>query len=337
MSLLAIWLLFGCGKISTEPNLQIILADKPAKTLSAYGLMQKGGGGFTPVHSIHAYDLINSLFTDYAAKQRFVFVPKGGTAQYSNEDVLTFPVGSVLIKNFGYAPDMRVPDKDAYLVETRLLIHKKSGWVAYPYVWDAKQSEAAYAPVGKKVNVKTIAPNGESLDFIYAVPNVNQCKTCHQSGHDIIPIGPKPRNLNHKNQLQNWAELGILDPAVKNVAPVAKVFDPTFSLGQQARAYLDINCAHCHKADGSASNSGLWLNLEENTLVRLGINKHPTAAGRGAGGFIYVIEAGAPQTSILPYRMNSNEAGVAMPELGRSLAHKEGVELINAWIAQMPE
>lgn len=37
----------------------------------------------------------------------------------------------------------------------------------------------------------------------------------------------------------------------------------------------------------------------------------------------------------MAYRMGSNEAGVAMPELGRALTDEQGVALIEAWIAQM--
>ena len=336
--LLACLVLNGCVKpVEDRPDLNVILAEKPAKNLSDYGLFKAGSLGYAPNKSVHTYDLINPLFTDYAAKQRFVFVPKGKKIVQGEAGILAFPIGSVLVKNFGYAPDMRAPNVGAYLVETRLLIHKNEGWKAYPYVWNTEQSEAVYAPVGKKLNVKTISPTGVTLDFTYAVPNVNQCKTCHQSGHDIIPIGPKARNLNHKEQLQNWVDLGILQTPLKMVAGVPNALDVSVSLGTRARAYLDINCAHCHKADGSASNSGLWLDWQEKSRVRLGFNKHPTAAGRGAGGHLYVIDPGHPKTSILSYRLASNEAGIAMPELGRSLVHSEGAALIEAWIAAMPE
>ena len=107
------------------------------------------------------------------------------------------------------------------------------------------------------------------------------------------------------------------------------------SIDQRARAYLDINCAHCHKSDGAASNSGLWLEWTEKSLVKLGVDKHPTAAGRGAGQLTRVIERGDPAASILAYRMASGEAGVAMPELGRALVDEEGVALVNEWIGQL--
>jgi len=330
-----VFLLFAaCSK--SGPDMQVILADKPAPTLADYGLFEDPAAN-VPSTRMQAYDLVNSLFTDYAAKQRFVYIPKGKTAKYDAVDTLDFPVGTVLVKTFHYAPDMRTPDAGAYKIETRLLIHKRDGWVAAPYVWNKEQTVAKYAPIGARLQVQTTSPEGEKLDFTYAVPNANQCKTCHQSGHDIEPIGPKARNLNHKSQLENWHEQGLLGDVPSTIPTVPPIHDTAFPLGARARAYLDINCAHCHKSDGSASNSGLMLEWGETDPTRIGIGKHPTAAGRGAGGLRLVITPGNPDTSILTYRMQSVEPGIAMPELGRILAHDEGVELIREWIGAMPK
>ncbi|MEM9841745.1 MAG: hypothetical protein AAF767_03810, partial [Pseudomonadota bacterium] len=176
--------------------------------------------------------------------------------------------------------------------------------------------------------------------FTYAVPNKNQCKTCHQDGDAVSPIGPKVRNLNHQgpyqvNQISDWVARGLLADAPANLPQMAKAFDEKAPLDARARAYLDINCAHCHKASGSASNSGLWLEWETDDPIKWGVGKHPTAAGRGAGNALVVIAPGDPDASILAYRMASSEAGIAMPELGRALVHADGVALIDAWISGM--
>lgn len=330
--LLAVLLCGACSK--SGPDMQVILAHKPAPVLADYGLFEDASANI-PARRVQAYDLVNSLFTDYAAKHRFVYIPKGKSAKYDAIGAMDFPVGTVLVKTFGYAPDMRTPDVDAYKVETRLLIRKQDGWTAAPYVWNKAQTVARYAPIGARLKIQTIATDGEKLDFTYAVPNANQCKTCHQSGHDILPIGPKARNLNHKGQLENWSELGLLNGAPVTLPTVPSLQDKTASLNARARAYLDINCAHCHKPDGSASNSGLMLEWGETNETRIGIGKHPTAAGRGAGGLFTVITPGNPDTSIMAYRMQSTAPGIAMPELGRTLVHKEGVALIREWIAGM--
>ena len=46
------------------------------------------------------YDLSVALFTDYASKYRFVFIPEGSKAQYSEAEVMDFPLGTVLVKTF---------------------------------------------------------------------------------------------------------------------------------------------------------------------------------------------------------------------------------------------
>jgi uncharacterized repeat protein (TIGR03806 family) len=313
------------GAVPDGPDLDIILADKPAKTLSAYGLFRDSAAR-QPAAGVVPYELINPLFSDYSEKERLVFVPKGQTVDWSDEGVLAFPVGSVLIKSFSYPETGRI--------ETRLLVHKAAGWVGYPYVWNADQSDAIYSPIGKKEPIQIADPKGQVHQITYSVPNQNQCKTCHQAGDKVTPIGPKARNLG-VDQIAQWRTLGLVQtiPETFDVVPAAHL--EFGSTAARARAYLDINCGHCHKSDGAASNSGLWLEWTEESLVKLGIGKHPTAAGRGAGQLTRVIEPGAPEASILAYRMASREAGVAMPELGRSLNHEDGLALINEWIREM--
>jgi hypothetical protein len=113
--------------------------------------------------------------------------------------------------------------------------------------------------------------------------------------------------------------------------------DKHFTVDQRARAYLDVNCAHCHTQGGDAYNTGLFLEYSQTDPYHLGIMKAPVSAGGGAGGLNYDIIPGDVAKSILAYRMNSVEPGTAMPELARTVVHKEGVKLIRDWISQMPQ
>ena len=110
----------------------------------------------------------------------------------------------------------------------------------------------------------------------------------------------------------------------------------TGTLDSRARAYLDVNCAHCHNPRGSASNSGLFVEYERPASMITGLYKRPVAAGRGSGGMDYDIAPGHPEASILIYRVGSLDPGVAMPELGRGTVHAEGLSLLQQWIAAMP-
>jgi len=328
-------LVTACGMTKGGgPDMGVILAEAPAEKLSDYGLFTDTAAA-APAAGVVPYDLVNPLFSDHAAKHRLVFVPGGEMAAYTDNDVFAFPVGTVLVKTFAFAPDMRTPDEGAYRVETRLLIHKAAGWAAYPYIWNEDGTEAVYSPVGGKRTIETITPAGAPLTINYAVPNQNQCKTCHQAGDALSPIGPKARNLNHKGQLEDWVAKGVLDRLPSSAPAAPAVYDVSLPVEARARAWLDINCAHCHKPDGSASNSGLVLSATETDPAKIGIGKHPVAAGRGAGSLFQVIVPGAPDRSILAFRMASVEPGVAMPELGRSVPDPEGLALVRDWIAEM--
>ncbi|WP_269713837.1 SO2930 family diheme c-type cytochrome [Caulobacter sp. NIBR2454] len=330
----------------------LLLAEAPAQTLDAYGLFTDAAAR-RPAAGVTPYDLNTPLFSDYAEKFRYVFVPAGRKVRYAAEGALEFPVGTALIKTFAYPADFRRPKEDIRFVETRLLIRKANGWVAQTYVWNAEQTKAVLKRAGARMDVSFIDAHGAAQTIDYAVPNTNQCKECHSTDNEIAPIGPKARNLNGEfdygaagdfgdagdksNQLAQWTKIGLLEgaPPPASIPATPRWDDPKAPLEGRARAYLDANCAHCHNPRGMASNSGLFLNLEERRANHLGIGKNPVAAGRGAGGLSVSIRPGDPDASILAYRMASREPGVMMPELGRSVVHQEGLDLVRAYIASM--
>lgn len=312
-------------------DLALVLAADPAPTLADYRLFIDTAAR-TPNVGLTPYALATPLFSDYADKARLVFVPPGTAATYTASGVLDFPVGTVLVKTFAYG---------ARKLETRLLLRKAGGWVPNTYVWNDAQDTATLKRTGARIALNW---QGRSID--YAVPNANQCKQCHLSGDAVTPIGPRARNLNvafayaggAENQLSHWTRTGVLrgSPAPAQVARTPVWDDARETLDGRARAYLDVNCAHCHSRKGFASNSGLYLDLEETDPAALGIGKRPVAAGRGSGGHEFAIQPGDPARSILVYRMASTEPGVMMPQFGRTMPHDEGVALIRAWIARLP-
>ena len=170
----------------------------------------------------------------------------------------------------------------------------------------------------------------------YRVPNANQCAECHALAGAIRPIGPKARNLNIGGQLAGLVRAGLLDRAPADAPRLPRWDDAAAPVAMRARAYLDVNCGHCHNRQGAASNTGLYLGWGEADATALGVFKRPVAAGRGSGGHEFAIAPGHPDRSILTYRMKSVEPGVAMPELGRATVHVEAVALLDRWIAAMP-
>ncbi len=344
-ALLAVLWLAGC-KQGTEPG-KNPLAGMPYEKLSDYGFFTGNLADLQPVAGVIPYDLTTPLFTDYAQKARFIVVPEGETVPYNDYDQLEFPVGTVLVKNFYYANDLRQPEKGRTIIETRLLVHFDSGWDAFLYLWNTEQTEAYLSVVGKTQQISYIDESGNTREVNYVVPNKNDCKGCHNLHNRFTPIGPKARYLNRpfdypegsKNILTKLAEEGVLTglPDLSQV-PAGVVWDDpaTGSLEERARTYLDINCGHCHRPMGPANHSGLFLYKHETDPYRLGFCKRPVAAGEGSGGLDFDIVPGDAVASIVLYRMKSTRPGVMMPELGRTVQHTEAIALIEEWINSLP-
>jgi uncharacterized repeat protein (TIGR03806 family) len=212
-------------------------------------------------------------------------------------------------------------------------------------VWNDEQTDAILQITGATKSVSWVNEKGENIKLDYSVPNMNQCRSCHLYNNEIKPIGPTARQLNKRynyregnaNQLAHWQSSGHLAqlPVPADWPKLVSYKNTSANLDQRARAYLEINCGHCHRKEGPAKNSALELLSSVENPAAWGIGKTPIAAGKGSGGFKYDILPGKPEQSILWYRMAATDPGIMMPELGRKMVHTEGVELIKNWIAEM--
>jgi uncharacterized repeat protein (TIGR03806 family) len=328
-----------------EEQVNTDLSSVGKSKLSEYGFFTGDIKNLSPAEGVIPYALNAALFTDYAFKKRFIKFPAGTKANYNSDEVLDFPEGTVLIKNFYYPADFRKPEENIRVLETRLLLKESGTWKALPYIWNDEQTDAFLNVAGKNLDVTWTHHDGAVRTIKYSVPNMNQCKGCHLKGDAVMPIGPSARQLNgdHQypegkmNQLIHWQELKVIEgmPSRTQVPQLASYDDGLVSIDKRARAWLEINCAHCHRVDGPAKNSGLHLLASEKDLAKLGVGKAPVAAGKGSGGLLYDIVPGKPEESILQFRIESVHPGIMMPELGRSTMHEEGVELVRKWISEM--
>lgn len=354
---IAVSALLLTGLTACEQSQPVYHANDNPIRLSDWNLFSVSDNALTPSSESLVFRPANQLFTDYAQKLRTIWIPDGLQATLVDGEI-EYPVGTVVSKTFYYPTDSSgdpllsseviaeaVDLNSNKLIETRLLVRRDSGWDAFPYVWNDEESEAFLRVAGTSEQLK-LRSDSDEIDFVYFVPNENQCAGCHVTEHpdgDMHPLGAIASQLsvsfdyplnNDESQLAAMIAREWLPDVMNNFTPVAWR-DESASIEDRALSYLNMNCGHCHNPEGAADTSNLILNGEHGQLVNMGLCKPPVAAGGGAGDMLYGIVPGEPERSILLYRMESNAPDEMMPELGRSLVHREGIDLVSQWIGQI--
>jgi uncharacterized repeat protein (TIGR03806 family) len=347
--------LFSCKKEIEEikplpqtdnPSLEgvnVDLTTVPYNTLSEYQFFEGALVNQIPAEGVLPYEPASTLFTDYAKKKRFIWMPNNVKASYvSDGDLLDMPTGTVLIKTFYY--DNVQPGGNTKLIETRVMIKKSAEWIFAEYVWNDTQTEAFLDMTGSTVQIDWIQ-DGNPLSTAYRIPSDTECMVCHKSNNLPIPIGIKPQNLNTdydygggpENQLQYLISQGYLENSVPMaINSVVDYNDESKSLNKRVRSYLDINCAHCHQEGSHCDYRPLRLAYSETSLnENMGVCVEPDEVINSA--LTYLISPGNTARSVLYYRLESTDQNERMPLLGRSIVHTEGVALIEAYINTLTE
>lgn len=321
------------------------LENVPYPKLSDYKFFQGNIKDQKPSYGVIPYKPTSELFTDYAKKSRFIWLPANAKATYiSDFENLDLPVGSALIKNFYY--NNFQPSNVAKIIETRVMIHKSNGWIFAEYVWNEEQTEAFLQNQGSTIPVSWKDDSNVIHTIDYQIPTPIQCLTCHSNNQQALPIGTKPQNLNSnfsypegtKNQLQKLIDFGYLEnnlPA--NIVSVVDYNDVSKSLDLRVRSYFDINCAHCHQEGGNAN----YVNQ-----LRFAFNQTEVPSKMGVCVSALTQIPGVPRGKIvnpgniaesyLYFSMNTNLTFNRMPRLGRTIIHQEGIQLVEQWINSLP-
>jgi uncharacterized repeat protein (TIGR03806 family) len=320
------------------------LAHVPYDSLSEYLFYQGALKDLNPSYGVLPYEVITPLFSDYAHKKRFVWMPEGVKASYvSDSTVLDFPNGAVLIKNFYY--DHVQPEDVTRILETRLLFKRNGAWEFADYVWNAEQTEATLDLVGSNVPIAWLNDDGSAHSTTYRIPSGAECQTCHKRNNLPIPIGPKPQNLNKDvtysggamNQLSKWVDMGYLEAGYPaQIATVVAWDDPTQSLNDRVRAYVDMNCSHCHANDRHCDYRPMRFAWKETVdPANLGICVAPDDPLLPQHS--HIVKPGNLERSLMYYRINATDETVRMPLLGRTVIHEEGRQLIADWILSLTQ
>lgn len=279
-----------------------------------------------PAPGLIPYDVNAELWSDGAAKGRWLALPDNTTILRDGTGDWEFPPGSVLVKEF------RLNDRP---IETRLLVRNGNGWAGYSYAWNTELNDAVLVPDGRTETVE-----GQTWTY----PSGRQCMQCHTAAVKGA-LGPESAQLNRTftypstgrsaNQLTTLEHIGAFATPL-NAPPdqLPRLANPNNSaapLADRARAYLHSNCAGCHRTGGTAP-TGFDLRFDT-PFAETGLCDVPPQMSDLAAG-IRLIAPGEPDRSVLLLRMQRRDQ-TGMPPLGTHRVDPDAVALITDWIGAM--
>jgi uncharacterized repeat protein (TIGR03806 family) len=304
----------------------------PPKKISELGVFSELAN-LTPSPGVIPYDMSTPLWSDGAKKARWMIVPTDAKQQIdvTADGSWTFPVGTVFVKHFELEQAGAAPHR----LETRFLVHAKDDrYYGVTYRWRADNSDADL----QDANSFREPVGGQTWHY----PSRSECGRCHNSDANYV-LGPKTAQLNRPfhyassgltaNMVSTLQGLGLFKTPLlpASLAQMPTLHEGTAFAEDRARAYLDANCAQCHRPDGPAR--GNWDGRFSTALdMQQLVGADPVEAGGIAGA--KVLAPQSPDSSILYKRLLALD-GTAMPPLAKGIVDNSAVSVFTAWLAAM--
>lgn len=276
-----------------------------------------------PAAGLLPYDVTMALWSDGADKDRFVAIPDDATIAVGDDQRFTLPERGVLMKTFS---------KGGLKIETRLLVRHPGGeWSGVSYAWNEAQTDAT--------RLDTSADQVLADGTTWTIPSPAQCFVCHTKAAGVT-LGLQARQLDRDetyaggrvgNQLATLSHIGYLDTAV--ASPLAGKFpsldDPSAPVAERARAYLDVNCSMCHRADGA---TGARIDLRATEPLSAVQGCSVASLPEMPGGT--VLAPGDPEASVLYRRMTRRDT-LQMPPLATRQIDDDAAAVVGEWIRSL--
>ncbi len=281
------------------------------------------------------------LWSDGAAKRRWIWLPPGSSIDASAPDAWDFPRGTKLWKEFAHGSAL----------ETRYLERGSDGvWRYGSYVWTADGKDAVLAPAAGIRDLP--APNAPGAR--YSIPSEDDCRACHegapvpvlgfsalQLSPDRDPLAPHADRPADAIDLRSLAFRGL----VKNLAPELLARPPRILGNPTERAalgYLHGNCGNCHNDEGPLAVLDMTLAQRvaapsaSSAVLRSIVGVQSQFRPPSAPAAETRIAPGHLDASVIAVRMNSRDPLQQMPPLGTSAVDAEAVALLKRWIEGLP-
>ena len=290
------------------------------------------------------YSINAEPWADHAVAERLVAVP-GELSIKAEGATWTFPKDSVLVKTLSLDLESGNP-ASRRRIETQILHFDGIEWMPYTYQWNDEQTDALLvgAPGTERTfDVADSAASGGKRQQTWRFAGRAECQRCHNKwSGPAIAFNTPQLNKSHEHggstisQLDALAQMKLFEQPIavdKKQPKLANPHDASAPQEDRARAYLHVNCAHCHRLHaGSAVLSKMPFDLPLDKTDMIGVRPTQGTFGIHAA---QVISPGDPFRSVLLYRM-SKLGGGRMPHLGSTEVDRAGIELIHKWIKELP-
>lgn len=293
----------------------------PPQWLSETGLY--AADGVTLAEGVRPFTPRYPLWTDSAAKERWIWLPPGTQIDATDPDRWQFPPGTKLWKEF---------TRDDVRVETRLLERRPDGsWWMVAYQWNDDQTDAEARPDGVE------NASGTPHD----IPSSVQCEACHvQSSARVLGFGAL--QLNHAGDGLTLSKL--LDENLVSPAPAALPEPPGNAEQAALLGALHANCGHCHQPTAPArfrTDLELWLpldklddGLEGTPFYQSTVDVPVSLTDQSPGDTTLRIAPGSSSQSALLLRISQEYRNTSyqMPPLGTEESDPDLVSALTAFI-----
>lgn len=308
----------------------------------------------SPAAGVYSYSINAHQWNDGANSERWLAVPGVEPIRIDRKGNWQFPDGSAIAKTVS----LEVQDSDGEFRQRRLetqVLHREGGsWRPYSYAWNENQTDADLVDSSGFTRVLRVRDGTSRFPFReqqYRFAARSECLLCHNPWvekkttifgvQSASPLAVNAHQLNRlhsheagsSDQLKEFRDIGLLAGSFNKDARFADPYDESADLNARARAYLHVNCSHCHQfnAGGAATVS---LSHDVKLEEARAIDVRPAQGTFGISD-AKIIAPGDPFGSVLLYRL-SKLGGGRMPRMGANEVDRDGVRLIHDWISQLP-
>jgi putative heme-binding domain-containing protein len=319
------------------------------RKLSETGLFESVANE-TPSAGVIPFEINAYHWADHTTSRRWIGLP-GDTqltlhekSNWMTGDIqgqFEFPHDTVIAKTVYLQLDPSDP-KSKRRVETQVLHRHHDDWMAYNYVWNDEQTDAILQEnIAVEREYRVVEPKSSDgfrkQKWLHS--SRDQCMLCHIWSSGTVH-GFKRDQLNRNfgdeptNQLEKFASIGLFKEQFDALEPSKSPTDDAANLEERARAWLQLNCAHCHRQNGGGTGSFVLednISVEEMKLVDM-----PANQGDFGLADTKLVVSGDPSRSVLLYRLMKSGHG-RMPQFGTNVVDDQGVLLLYDWIKSLGE